>query len=153
MDYFFGTVPGSVLIQEPALRAVLITFVIATILGAGIGFMARRLRTSSGVAKHQVRRLGSWLFWMGAIALGLSLFFYEDALFTKRIWLYLMLALVYAVGYYALYFYFTQYPGLDAGTRGAGAPAPVYSRARYPRCREADHDDAADTRGATEAAG
>lgn len=139
---------------EPALRAMFITFIAATLLGAALWLWARRGRITDALARAHLGKLGAWLFWMGFAALIVSFFFYEDALLNRRIWLYLMLLAIYATGYYALYFYLTAYPQLVAAERArherrrptgpaprvtVGSPSVAGSggRARGPRRRRA----------------
>ena len=113
LSYLFGRVSGTALTTEPALFAMLVVFGVGLLVGVALWLLSRRFRGSNPLAARQTRRLGIWLFGVSAFALTVAGFFSQDALFTRRFWLYLMLLLLYAVIGYALYFYFTSYPRLE----------------------------------------
>ncbi len=113
ITYLFSPVFGTTLTLEPTLTAILAVFVVTTLVGAGVWLLSRRYRHSDPLAHRQLGRLGQWLCYTGIGALIIAACFYEDALFNRRFWLFLMLVCIYAVVGYALYSYFRRYPALE----------------------------------------
>lgn len=113
MDYLFGQAAGQAITLEPPLLAMLIFFTVTTLTGAALWYFANRWQRTNDLAGSHARRLGQALLWSGLVALVISAFFYEGALFRQRFWLYLMLLVIYGLVAYALYFRFTQYTRLE----------------------------------------
>ena len=112
-NYFFGPVAGTALTSEPALFALLITFAVSLVISVLVLILVRRYRSSNPLAAKQLNRLGQALLWFSVAALLVCGFFYEGAIFTRRMWPYLMLLPIYGTILYAMYFYFTRYPDLE----------------------------------------
>lgn len=111
--YLTDDVTGESLTDEPALLAMLIVFFITTAVGLAIWFLSRRYEARNPLAASKLNLLGNALGWTGVTALIIAGCFSQNALFTRRFWLYLALLAIYAVLFYYAYYYLTQYTELE----------------------------------------
>ena len=116
--YMTGPAAGGALTVESGLLAVLWSFVAYLIAGLGFKLVARRFRERNEVAHHQLDRLGNALLYAAIPALLLAWAFYEGA-YDKRFVLFLMLLVLWAITFYAIYFLLERYPVLARAQRRA----------------------------------
>lgn len=112
INYWFRPVEPEVLTEEPALLAILITFVVTVLAGMVYLLISRRLRAGNPLASKWTGILGQTLFWVGVWNLFMAFCFWNGVLFNWRAWLVLGLLAIYAVLGYATYYYLTRYQEL-----------------------------------------
>lgn len=116
--YMTGPAVGGALTVESGLLAVLWSFVAYLVAAILFKLFARHQRGRNEVAHHQLDRLGNALLYASIPALLLAWAFYEGA-YNKRFVLFLMLLVLWAIMFYAIYFLLDRYPVLARAQRDA----------------------------------